>query len=413
MAAPYTVQSKDTLYSLAKKFNVPLEVLTRVNKLTEPSLKIGQILEIPERQHTVVKGDTLFSLAKRFGTTIQALSDLNKLGSSGISLGQVILIPWEASFFAPSTAASATKPPTVSSATKPPVSSPVIPKPASSTLQTASLPITAQPPNSSQAPQVKPLNSPVPPSSTAKPSVTSSPSGSWRSEPTTVLPQMPTPDRPASSFPNDPSSAKTKVWNLITTAPLPVFSQDPVTPPATTSDDPTFTYTVVVGDTLYSIAKRYSVTVDLLRSSNSLQTDALKIGQVLQIPQADSSQGKSLRGIAERYLGVDYVYGGSSANGLDCSGFTSIVFKEFGIALPRTSAQQFLAGQQVEPADLREGDLVFFDTLGRGVSHVGIYLSDGEFIHAASNPGRVIKSKLSEKYYASRYLGARRIISDE
>ena len=395
LAAPYAVQPKDTLYSIAKKFNVPLEVLVRVNNLASNDLKIGQILEIPERQHTVIKGDTLFAIAKRYGTTIQALTDLNKLDSSGIRLGQVLLIPWEASFFGSSTVA-------VSSAPKPPVSgvSPAVPKPPSPQIA----PVAVQPttPQSKPQPLPQPITSPVP--------------ASWRAEPSMVLPQLPPPERPASTFPSDVNSAKPKNWTLLITAPLPVLTiPEPILePPATASSaEPTFTHTVLAGDTLFSLAKRYGLSVALLRSSNQLASDSLRIGQVLQIPQADAPENKSLRGISERYLGVNYVYGGSSATGLDCSGFTSVVFKEFGITLPRVSRQQFAVGTPVERTDLREGDLVFFDTTGSGVSHVGIYLDSDEFIHAASNPGRVLKSKLTEKYYAARYLGARRVINDQ
>lgn len=160
--------------------------------------------------------------------------------------------------------------------------------------------------------------------------------------------------------------------------------------------------------------------VNAIRQANNLASDALSVGQVLRIPvlQAQSTPPlatgvSGVRDAAERYLGVTYRYGGSSNDGLDCSGFVVIVFNELGIRVPRTSVQQFAFGQPVERADLQLGDLVFFNTTGQGVSHVGIYLSDGEFIHAASNPGRVIKSKLIEPYYAQRYLGARRVMTDE
>jgi LysM repeat protein len=426
MAAPYVVQAKETLYSISKKFNVPVAVLTRVNNLSGTNLKVGQILEIPERNHIVIKGDTLFSIAKRYGTTIQALTTLNKLGSSGITLGQVLLVPWDAAFFNSSVApvAPVSSSPALPVLSTPPVSRPVV---------LVATPAIPKPPTPQMtAPKPVMLNPSTPPISLVVPLVpvvsASVPSSSWRAEPSTVLPQLPPPERPVSTFPTDANSAKPKVWTLLTTAPLPMLiipvptptSPDP-TPtspdPTPTSPDPTpeptLSYTIVSGDTLFNIAKRFGLTVELLARSNALTSDSLRVGQILTIPQANLSENKSLRDISQRYLGVNYVYGGSSANGLDCSGFTSIVFKEFGITLPRVSREQFAIGTPVERDQLREGDLVFFDTTGKGVSHVGIYLSDDEFIHAASNPGRVLKSKLSEKYYAMRYLGARRVITDD
>jgi LysM repeat protein len=432
-AAPYTVQPKDTLYSISKKFNVPLDVLIRVNRLTSNALRVGQILEIPERQHTVQGGETLFSIAKKYGTTVEALSAVNKLSGNALRLGQVLLIPWEARYFAPN------PPTTATPAQKPAVLSSIPPQPASSSTPKPPVLSTPKPPVSSIP---KPPTPPATSSSPAKPVVHSTPvSGSakpidtptvkpiqtsWRVEPWLVLPQLPPPERPATTFPSDPNSTKPKNWNILSSAPLPVLAAPapseplptppiPVTPPpSVSSGEPVLSYTVQAGDTLFAIAKRFGLTVGLLRQSNNLTSDTLSIGQVLTIAQADAPESKTLRGISERYLGVNYVYGGSSANGLDCSGFTSLVFKELGVVLPRVSAQQFLVGTAVEQADLLEGDLVFFDTLGKGtVSHVGIYLSDGEFIHAASNPGRVLKSKLSEKYYAGRYLGARRVLKNE
>ena len=120
-----------------------------------------------------------------------------------------------------------------------------------------------------------------------------------------------------------------------------------------------------------------------------------------------------MREVSQRYLGVTYRYGGTNGAGLDCSGFVQIVYAELGLKLPRTSALQFQAGIAIERENLQEGDLVFFDTLGRGVSHVGIYLGDNQFIHAASNPGKVTISSLTEKYWQPKYVGARRVMTDE
>lgn len=119
----------------------------------------------------------------------------------------------------------------------------------------------------------------------------------------------------------------------------------------------------------------------------------------------------------DELLGVKYVYGGTTKEGFDCSGFTSYVFEQFDIKLSRSSKDQSKDGEQIKKEDLRPGDLVFFETGGAGISHVGIYLGDGEFVHAATTfkgkQGKVMKNKLSETYYAQNYVTAARILDDE
>lgn len=112
---------------------------------------------------------------------------------------------------------------------------------------------------------------------------------------------------------------------------------------------------------------------------------------------------------ALRFLGVPYVFGGSSPAGFDCSAYVQHVYATIGIALPRTADAQYEVGGPAigGPAP---GDLVFFQTYTEGVSHVGIYLGNGEFVHASSSHG-VMVSRLSEAYWASRYLGAKRLIA--
>jgi cell wall-associated NlpC family hydrolase len=115
-----------------------------------------------------------------------------------------------------------------------------------------------------------------------------------------------------------------------------------------------------------------------------------------------------ITGTALRYLGVPYVWGGTSFGGVDCSGFVWAVFAKNGIYLPRTADAQFEEGRRVLTRDLRAGDLVFFQTYALGASHVGIYLGNGKFVHASSSNG-VRVDQLTEDYYSSRYLGARRL----
>jgi len=107
---------------------------------------------------------------------------------------------------------------------------------------------------------------------------------------------------------------------------------------------------------------------------------------------ADSKMDK----VIDKTLGTKYVSGGVSTNGFDCSGFTMYVFDKIGTAVSRS--------------ELRAGDLLFFNTSGKGVSHVGIYVGDGKFAHASSSRGVTI-STLSDSYYVNRYVGAKRIMS--
>jgi len=109
---------------------------------------------------------------------------------------------------------------------------------------------------------------------------------------------------------------------------------------------------------------------------------------------------------ARHYLGVRYVYGGTSPrSGFDCSGFTRFVYSHFGISLPHYSGAQFDRGRRVSRAGLRPGDLVFFDGLG----HVGIYVGRGRFIHAP-HTGTDVEIDPLNGWYSSRYDGARRLV---
>ncbi|WP_295149832.1 C40 family peptidase [uncultured Peptoniphilus sp.] len=128
-------------------------------------------------------------------------------------------------------------------------------------------------------------------------------------------------------------------------------------------------------------------------------------------PGPNASIAAKVISSAEDKLGSTYVYGDTGKAGFDCSGLVySIYNDELGISIPRSSRTQSTFGQQVSKSDLQEGDLVFFNTTGNGVSHVGIYVGDGKFIHASSGQGKVMTSSLSEEYYQDRYVNATRVL---
>jgi cell wall-associated NlpC family hydrolase len=107
--------------------------------------------------------------------------------------------------------------------------------------------------------------------------------------------------------------------------------------------------------------------------------------------------------------GAPYRNGGSDPSGFDCSGFVAYVFGQQGLALPRTVSEQYAAGREVPADALEPGDLVFFSTVARGATHVGIAVSASEFVHAPSSSGVVRVERLTAPYWSSRFVGIRRV----
>ena len=127
---------------------------------------------------------------------------------------------------------------------------------------------------------------------------------------------------------------------------------------------------------------------------------------------ATSATGEAVVAYAKQYLGYSYVAGGASpSTGFDCSGFTQYVYKHFGITLNRVSKDQSKNGVAVDKANLQPGDILLFKgSSGSAIGHVGIYIGNGQFIHAENPKTDVCITSMSSNYYTTRYVGARRVI---
>lgn len=126
-------------------------------------------------------------------------------------------------------------------------------------------------------------------------------------------------------------------------------------------------------------------------------------------PESGTADGYALSGTALSLRGAPYRNGGTDPNGFDCSGFVKYVFGQHGVLMPREVRDQYRTGKKVDRDRLEPGDLVFFSTVAPGASHVGIVIGGDQFVHAPSERGAVRVESLSQSYWASRYVGARRV----
>jgi cell wall-associated NlpC family hydrolase len=131
------------------------------------------------------------------------------------------------------------------------------------------------------------------------------------------------------------------------------------------------------------------------------------------VATAASTPGSQVADVAQQYVGSRYSWGGSSPAGFDCTGFVMFIYSQFNVSLPHNEAGQLGSGPSVAPDDLQPGDVVVFaNTYRRGLSHVGIYLGDGQFVHAVNESHGVMVNSLWDGYWGPRFVGASRPIAD-
>lgn len=175
------------------------------------------------------------------------------------------------------------------------------------------------------------------------------------------------------------------------------------------------THTVVSGDTLSHIAKKYGTTVSQLKANNGLSSHIIYVGQKLSISKSGaattvvtkvsgaSNDSVGVLNEAKRHLGTPYVWGGATPSGFDCSGFIYYVYKQAGKNISRTNALG-LWNNATRVSNPQPGDLVFFsNTYKPGISHVGFYMGDNKFIHAGSRGIEI--TSLSNSYWNSKITG--------
>lgn len=150
---------------------------------------------------------------------------------------------------------------------------------------------------------------------------------------------------------------------------------------------------------------------EIIRESNVQENENNTLAQ--EEVKTTGTLGQDVVTYAKQYLGYKYISGGSSPEtGFDCSGFTSYVYKHFGITLNRTSSAQNSNGTSIEKENIQPGDLLIFNNSSNsGIGHVGIYIGDNNFIHAANGSKGVVTTSLQNGYYVARYVGARRVIN--
>ena len=171
------------------------------------------------------------------------------------------------------------------------------------------------------------------------------------------------------------------------------------------------THLIALASTLLLTVAAHAAPASQRDDLDKLLADKGLLSHIEQVRQTVSNTASELVVNAMGFLGVPYKRGGNTAEtGFDCSGFVRAIYAQsIGLILPRRAEQQAAATQNIEKSDLKPGDLVFFNTMRRTFSHVGIYVGEGRFIHSPKPGAEVRVESMSVSYWSSRFDGARRV----
>jgi LysM repeat protein len=464
-ANTHTVQKGDTLSKIASKYQTTVSQLRTLNGLTSDMIYVNQTLKVSAAAelpapvvtpvaadvYTVVSGDYLGKIASKYGMTVAQLKSLNNLTSDIIYVGQKLKVSAQAVVVNP----------TPAPAPAAPSPSPVVTTPSTSVSEytvksgdylgkiakefnmtvtelktlngltsnlifvgqklkvTGSAPVVVTPPPATQTPT--PAPSPV---TTSEYTVVSGDTlGKIAAKYGVTVAELKSLNGLTSDMIYVGQKLKVTGSAPVVTTP-PVTETPPVvtTPPVTQTPAPTpapsvpttnvSEYTVVSGDTLGKIAAVFSMTIAELKSLNNLTYDVIYVGQKLKVKAADtpaavSPGATSLIDLAKSLMGIPYAWGGQTLSGFDCSGFIYYVANKTGKPIVRTSAEGYHdRSYYVDQPQI--GDLVFFEnTYKQGISHVGFYIGNNQFIHADATLGVTI-TNLTNSYWSKHFEGFKR-----
>ncbi len=381
----YVVQEGDTLESIAQKYRTSVEKIREQNNLTEASpIKTGDNLIVPvqaeenpsnvtgrlvvSQAYTVKPGDTLEKIAASFKVSVNSIKTKNGLkDGQPLQPGQTLLIPIREHVIKSSTPTAANS------------------ETATATPQTYTI---------TRGVELPSRGAPLPRFGDDRPVSNGTTDTASMPPPTTKVssPLLQTVGRLGTIVQSGGRIRRTKNANAATLYQCPVGMQLVVTGQ---SGD---WYAVMMSDRSTGwIPKKYVRLEDVELVANPSAMNAGAGGGNSFVVQE-----------AYRYLGVPYRYGGSSTNGMDCSAFVQRCFRAVGISLPRTAAEQARYGTPVTPEQLAPGDRVYFANSSGRINHTGIYIGNGQFIHASGSAGQVTVSPLFSGKYWNTFAGARR-----